>query len=526
MSDSINTRILIIGSGIAGSSAALCLADAGLEVLLVTSGNRLDDGNTALAQGGIVYKAAEDEPGLLEKDMLTAGWEQNHIKAVKFLCHKGPEAVKKILIDRLKVPFEKIDGQKFHLTREGGHSLARILHCADYTGRKIMDSFNQAVLKHPNIRVMTGQTAIDILTTQHHSSELEIRYQLMNQCAGAYILDQSSGHVNRILADFTLIASGGIGQIYLNTTNTPSSLGSGLVMAQRAGARMMNLEYVQFHPTALFHRSPRKFLITEAMRGEGAVLINARHEPFMKKYDQRGDLAPRDIVTRAIVEEMLGTGEDFVYLNAADNIKDPAGRFPTIHQKCLENGIDITRDPIPVVPAAHYFCGGILVDTSGRTTIDRLYAAGECACTGVHGANRLASTSLLEALLWGYSVSRDIQHRCRNKSMLSRRIRASIPEWKFLGSRHNEDPVLIAQDWSTIRNTMWNYVGINRTSARLKRGFDDLRNLNKRLHDFYKETAISKSLVELFHASYAAYLITTAALRNKQSLGCHHRKDD
>jgi L-aspartate oxidase len=289
---------------------------------------------------------------------------------------------------------------------------------------------------------------------------------------------------------------------------------------------MMNMEFIQFHPTALFHRGPRKFLITEAMRGEGAVLVNTRGRAFMKDYDSRGDLAPRDIVSRAIVEEMLRTKDDFVYLNAHEHISDPAGRFPTIYRKCLEQGIDITRQAIPVVPAAHYFCGGVMVDVSGRTTIDRLYAAGECACTGVHGANRLASTSLLEGLLWGHEVSHSIEKRFKARSRLSRRIRLSMPDWKFLGSKLNEDPVLIAQDWATIKHTMWNYVGINRTSPRLKRGFEDLRNLNKRLHDFYKETAISRSIVELFHGCQAAYIITTSAMRNKQSIGCHFRERD
>jgi L-aspartate oxidase len=289
---------------------------------------------------------------------------------------------------------------------------------------------------------------------------------------------------------------------------------------------MMNMEFIQFHPTALFHRGPRKFLITEAMRGEGAVLVNTRGRAFMKDYDSRGDLAPRDIVSRAIVEEMLRAKDDFVYLNAYEHISDPAGRFPTIYRKCLEQGIDITRQAIPVVPAAHYFCGGVMVDLSGRTTIDRLYAAGECACTGVHGANRLASTSLLEGLLWGHEVSQSIEKRFKARSRLSRRIRLSMPDWKFLGSKQNEDPVLIAQDWATIKHTMWNYAGINRTSSRLKRGFEDLRNLNKRLHDFYKETAISRSIVELFHGCQAAYIITTSALRNKQSIGCHFRERD
>ncbi len=522
---SLETQVLIIGSGIAGCAAALTLARNGREVLLVTAGSSLDEGNTALAQGGISFKAPDDDPKIMEKDILTAGWKHNYLQAVRFLCHKGPEVLQKILIDDLEVPFTRIPGKGFHLTREGGHSLPRILHCADYTGRAIMDALLQAVRREQNINLLLAHTAIDLLTTHHHCTRQDIRYHLNNRCVGAYVLEQSTGNVLKILADCTIVATGGMGQIFLNSTNSASSLGSGLAMAHRAGARLMNLEFIQFHPTALHHRGPRKFLISEALRGEGALLVNSRGEPFMHRYDPRKDLAPRDIVTRAIVEEMIRTRDDLVYLDAGTHIHDADKRFPTIYKKCLEHGIDMRSQLIPVVPAAHYFCGGILVDTNGRTTIERLYAAGECACTGLHGANRLASTSLLEGLLWGHTIAEHISSKQGPKSPLSKRIKSSIPDWRFLGNKKNEDPVLIAQDWATIKHTMWNYVGINRTSARLHRGFEDMRNLNKRLHDFYKETAISRSLVNLFHGCHTAYIITTAAMRNKKSIGCHFRED-
>jgi L-aspartate oxidase len=387
-----------------------------------------------------------------------------------------------------------------------------------------MDALMESVSNSANIEVMTRRTAVDLLTTHHHSRLLDYKYQLNNQCVGAYILNGDTGEVETVLADFTVLATGGIGQVYLHTTNQPSSIGSGMVMASRAKAKTINAEYVQFHPTALFHRAPRKFLISEAVRGAGAKLVNARGEAFMKRYDDRADLAPRDIVARAIQEEMLATGDDCVYLDAANYVnRDIKKSFPNIYRKCLDIGVDMTARPVPVVPAAHYFCGGVLVDTAGRTTLSRLYAAGECTCSGVHGANRLASTSLLEGLLWGLSAGRDIARRYDRKSILSRRMADAIPEWVSPGQEENEDPALIAQDWSTIRHTMWNYVGITRTESRLNRAFDDMRNLYKRLQDFYRRTPLSEELVNLFHGCYSAYIVTLGARRNKQSRGCHFR---
>jgi L-aspartate oxidase len=516
------TRVLVIGSGIAGCTAALALADCGIEVTLLSAGDSLDHGNTVLAQGGIVYKAPEDSPRLLEKDILVAGWHLNHLKAVRHLCRNGPHVVEEVLLERLHIPFEQ-GHNVCKLTKEGGHSLARILYCADYTGRTIMDGYIREIVAHPNIEVMTGRTAIDLLTVHHHSTSTEFRYQLTNRCVGAYVLNAGTNEVETVMADYTVLATGGIGQIYLHTTNTSGSIGSGISMAFRSHVKMMNAEYVQFHPTALFHRASRKFLISEAVRGEGGVLLNNAGERFMTRYDSRAELAPRDIVTRAIIDEMLRSGDDCVYLDAT-GILDMETRFPTILGKCLEIGIDPRHKPIPVVPAAHYFCGGILVDLNGRTTLEGLYAAGECACTGVHGANRLASTSLLEGLLWGWAVGRDISKENRRRFKLSQRLLSTIPDWISPGQDKNEDPALIAQDWATIRNTMWNYVGISRTTPRLKRAFEDLRVLNKRLHDFYRETPISRPLVDLFHGCQTSYLVTQAALRNSTSLGCHHRK--
>jgi len=520
--------VLVIGCGIAGSLAALTLAEENLDVILITAGDSLTSGNTRLAQGGIVYRNENDDPRYLEKDIMTAGWKHNYARAVRFLARRGPEVLKEIFLEKYRIPFNQRKPGDWFLTREGGHSLPRILYCDDHTGQNIIDVLSAEVKKHPNIRVLTKHTAIDLLTTQHHARHLDFKYSLSNECVGAYVLDQERNEVETILSKYTLLSTGGIGQIYLHTTNTAGSIGSGLVMAFRAGARLMNCEYVQFHPTTLFggaKRGERRFLVSEAVRGEGAVLVDAKGVPFMKRYDPRADLAPRDIVTRAIMDEMLHSGDDSVYLDVSRVKQDVRKRFPTIYEHCRTIGVDMCKDLVPVVPAAHYFCGGIQVDTRGRTTLDRLYAAGECSCTGLHGANRLASTSLLEGMLWGYTAGKDIAARVTHSADLSRKLKESIPPWVSGGDKHNEDPALISQDWSNIRTTMWNYVGVARTSDRLKRAFTDLRKLTKDLQDFYKETAICKPVIDLFHGSQAAYIITLAALRNTETKGCHYRVD-
>lgn len=526
----LTTDALIIGSGIAGAITALTLADLGVETTIISSGEELTAGNTWLAQGGIVFQSAEDDPKILEKDILTAGWNHNYGRAVRHLARRGPEVLQEVLIDKYKVPFEHRDAGDWYLTKEGGHSIARILYCADHTGKNIMDVLAQALLDAPNIRFLTRRTAVDLLTTKHHAGHLDYKYSLNNQCVGAYVYNEGLKQVETILSRFTVLATGGLGQVYLHTTNTRGSIGSGLAMAQRAGAMLMNCEYVQFHPTAMFggsKRGERRFLVSEAVRGEGARLVNGAGEQFMPRHDARADLAPRDIVTRAIMDEMLKSGDDCVYLDVANNVDcDIRERFPTISERCSEIGIDICREPIPVVPAAHYFCGGVLTDNAGRTSLDRLYAAGETSCTGVHGANRLASTSLLEGMLWGYETANDIATRIANKkSRLTKKLADSIPCWESPGNIENEDPALIAQDWATIRNTMWNYVGIARSKYRLGRAFTDLRTLSKNLQDFYKKTPVSKPLIDLFHGCQTAYIITLAALRNRETRGCHYRAD-
>jgi L-aspartate oxidase len=374
---------------------------------------------------------------------------------------------------------------------------------------------------------------------------------LWNECVGAYLLDNKTNDVYTIFADYTVLATGGVGQIYLHSTNTRHAIGDGVVMAKRAGARIMNAEYVQFHPTALADKKANHFLISEALRGEGARLRNHKGEYFMEKYaPEQKDLAPRDVVARAIVEEMTRNKEEFVFLDLANfyhGHQPITERFPNIARACAELGVDIAKDPIPVVPAAHYFCGGILCNTSGETTLARMYAIGETSCSGVHGANRLASTSLLEGLTWGYyaaisirekltaavpapigngpGVRRALSSRPAGIGELAKFIVASIPDWRAPGALDVEDPALILQDWTTIQHTMWNYVGIVRTYERLKRAVADMRELGNRLTKFYHEATISKAIVELFHGQQCAGIIASAALRNPVSRGAHFRRD-
>ena len=524
--------ILIIGSGVAGCTAALTLADAGCDVLLLNAGDKLADGNSELAQGGIIYRAAppadnpaDDDARALEKDILVAGHNYNYRKAVRWLCRQGPLCVDEVLIKRAGVEFDRNPDGSFNLTREGGHSTPRILHRADYSGRALMDGLTAQVLAHPRITCLHRRAAIDLLTSHHHAKNSQYRYEVDNRCLGAYVLNEESGEPETILADWTVLATGGVGQVFLHSTNAPGCVGTGVSMAFRAGVDLANLEFMQFHPTALYEeRSNRRPLITEAMRGEGARLLDDKGQAFMLRHDKRGDLAPRDVVAQAMMEEMLHSGAPCLFLDVSGVKQDLPTRFPTVFEQCREAGLDIRNEPIPVVPAAHYFCGGVLTDTRGRTSLRGLYAIGECACTGLHGANRLASTSLLEALVWGVSCGKDLARRASGEA-LPAGLAAAIPDWQHEGDERHDDPALVAQDWANIRNTMWNYVGISRSMARLRRAFEDMRDLVRHIHDFYKGTRISKPLVDLFHGSQTAYVITQAAMRNKNSIGCHHRVD-
>lgn len=524
----VRVPALVIGSGIAGLTTALALARRGVKVLLLTKAEDPADCNTRYAQGGIIYFGKKDSPAALVRDVLAAGAGLCNAEAVRFLAQEGPRVVEETLIGEAGVPFSRDRSGDLDFTREGAHSVARIVHSADATGKAIELALLARVRREKSVRIWTGATAVDLITARHHSTDVGQRYALQDPCLGAYVLGED-GAVRTVLADFTVLATGGVGRLFLHTTNTRHAIGDGLTMAARAGAAVLNLEYVQFHPTTLYHPDAERFLISEALRGEGAVLVNRSGRAFMPRYDrERKDLAPRDVVTRAIVEEMTTRGEPCVYLDLAHNYRgsDPIrDRFPTIAATCARFGIDIASEPIPVVPAAHYFCGGVLADLEGKTTIRNLYAVGEVSCTGLHGANRLASTSLLEGLVWGYHAGRSIAERIGKGHGFAPAMFRAIPDWKAPGDAQNEDPALIRQDWTTIRNTMWNYVGIVRTGERLGRAVADIRDLEKRLSRFYHETKISREIVDLFHGVHASHLIAQAALKNPVSRGCHYRRN-
>jgi L-aspartate oxidase len=514
--------VLVIGCGIAGASAALEAAKAGLRTVVVTKASRPEESNTFYAQGGIVSFAPDDQPELLKKDILEAGDNVGDPAAVDILVSDGPRLVQDTLIDKLKIPFTRSSPDALDYALEGGHSRRRILHVEDATGRTIEERFLRALKKDPQVTLLTGRTAVDLLTVPHHSKN-PVAYYREPRAIGAYVLDNASGQVSRIFAPFTILATGGCGAVFLHTCNPPGADGSGYAMALRAGARIGNMEYIQFHPTVFMRENGDGFLISEAVRGEGARLKTRDGKTFMEKYSPQRDLAPRDEVSRAIYEEMIVTNSNYVLLDLASSVKPEKirERFPTIYRTCLEDGVDITRAPIPVVPAAHYCCGGVLADGWGRTSLAGLYAVGEVSCTGVHGANRLASTSLLEGLVWGTLAARDIARRRDD----SRPYKVSeIHRWHHPKKEEIVDPALVNQDWLTIRSTMWNYAGIIRTRKRLERAKSDLEYLSHRIEKFYQAARMEPGLVGLRHGILVALMITRAALANPTSHGAHFIK--
>ncbi len=511
----------VMGCGAAGASAALRAAQAGLSVAVLSNAADPLESNSDYAQGGIVARPPGDTPEELVRDILAAGDGLCDEGAVRLLADSIPDIVDRLLVEQLAVEFTLDPEGRFDFTQEAAHSRRRIAHADDATGHAISIRLLAAVEAEAGIELLTGHTAVDLITVPHHSVEPGAIYGPI-ECLGAYVLEQESGRVRRFFAPHTVLATGGVGQLYLHTTNPWVARADGLAMAHRAGATIINAEYVQFHPTAFYHRDADRFLISESVRGEGAILRTRHGEEFMSSYHPDGSLAPRDILARAIQEEMLKSGDEYVLLDLTPLAVDPKVRFPTIYETCLQHGVDITRQSIPVVPAAHYFCGGVGVDTWGRTSLRRLYAAGETSCTGVHGANRLASTSLPEAILWGQRAAVDaVSH---DEPIDAGRIE-EIATWRDEGLTEESDPLLIVPDWMLIKSTMWNYAGIVRNAKRLHRAVADLSYWAHRIERFYRETKLNDELVGLRNGIAAAQIIADAALRNPVSRGCHYRED-
>ena len=513
--------VLIIGSGIAGISAAMTAAERGLDVILINKEPSWEESNTFYAQGGIVCRGENDSPQLLINDIMEASDGISNLEAVTVLASEGPTLVQEFLVKKVGVPFSRSDSGEFELAQEASHSRRRILHCMDTTGKVIEKHLVEKAKDIPKIRVLTNHTAIDLLTIPHHSNNPLSLYK-EPQCIGAYVLNNVTEKVERIFSSYTILATGGLGRIYLHTTNPHCATGDGFAMAYRAGARLINMEYIQFHPTSLFHKDADGFLISEAMRGEGARLKTKDNHPFMDQHSPLGDLAPRDEVCRAIYEEMIRRGDSYVYLDIASYAKiDIKKRFPAIYEKCLSLDIDILKGPIPVVPAAHYSCGGVQVDTWGRTSLKHLYAVGEVSATGIHGANRLASTSMLEGLVWGVRAGKDIADHFVSEKPYQE---SEVPLWQYPETEEEVDPALIQQDWLSIRSTMWNYVGIIRTIKRLERGRADLRYLKNRIDDFYRKAHLHPMVLNLRNGIQTALIVAEAAFSNRNSRGAHFIK--
>ncbi len=509
---------LVIGSGLGGLSFALKVAEHG-KVCLITKSD-LDETNTRYAQGGIA--AVTYEPDSLEKhveDTLVAGDHLCNKEVARLVVEEGPAQIRELI--QWGTKFDKSSSGKYDLAREGGHSEHRILHHKDNTGEEIQRALSAQVHQHPEIELLEHHFAVDLIT-QHHLGKLVKRHMTDVVCYGAYVLNQKTEKVVRILSKTTLLASGGAGHLYSTTTNPPIATGDGIAMVYRAKGIIENMEFVQFHPTSLYNPGETpSFLITEAMRGYGGILKNQLGEKFMNKYDKRGSLAPRDIVARAIDNELKIHGHDFVYLDTT-HLEEHAlkDHFPNITEKCISLGIDISKDMIPVVPAAHYICGGIKVDLDAQTWIKRLYAVGEVSSTGLHGANRLASNSLVEAIVFADRASKHaIEHATAYE------IDTNIPFWDDAGTTHPEEMVLITQNLKEVKQIMTNYVGIVRSDLRLERAVARLEIIYRETEALYKKSRVSQRICQLRNLINVGYLVIKMAQARKESRGLHYNLD-
>ena len=506
--------ILIIGSGASGLSLALQLAETA--TVAVLSKAALTEGATFYAQGGV--SAVIDTSDTIEshvQDTLRVGANLCKPDIVRFVVEHGYESIQ-WLID-IGVSFTKNPlpyGNEYHLHQEGGHSHRRIIHAADSTGKEIESTLENRVRAHPNIELFEFHTAVDLITAAKLGNPEQ-------RCLGAYVYDQLSHKVHVFRAKFTVLATGGAGKVYLYTSNPDICTGDGIAIAWRAGCRVANMEFVQFHPTCLYHPRAKSFLISEALRGEGAKLCLPDGQPFMHKYDERLELAPRDIVARAIDHEIKRLGSDCVYLDISHRPSDfIIDHFPTIYARCLQYGFDLTKEPIPIVPAAHYTCGGVMIDKHGRTDIPGLYAIGEVSCSGLHGANRMASNSLLECVVFAHSAYLDI---CTTIKATS--IPPVLPEWDESQVTDSDEEVVVSHNWDEIRRFMWDYVGIVRTIKRLQRAQRRIQLLQNEIDEYYGNFRLTNNLIELRNLAVVAALIIESALRRKESRGLHYSLD-
>jgi L-aspartate oxidase len=509
----MNTDILIIGSGAAGLTAALQLAQT--RTVAVLAKGAISDGATAWAQGGIaaVLEAGDSFENHIE-DTMVAGGGLNRRETVEFVVERAPEAIERLAA--LGVPFN-LEGNDWHLTREGGHSHRRIVHVDDATGWAVQQALEAAARAHPNITLVPDMVAIDLIHGRHQT-----HFSTSGRIHGVYALNRNTGLVESWTARATILSTGGAGRTYLYSTAPRGATGDGIAMAWRAGCRVSNMEFMQFHPTCLYNLEVKNFLITEAVRGEGGLLINPKTgHRYMPDYDERAELAPRDIVARANDAEIKRDGLDYVHLDISHKPADfVIHHFPTIYEKLLGLGIDITKQPIPVVPAQHYTCGGVLIDLNGRTDAKGLYAAGEVTQSGLHGANRLASNSLLECFVFGDAAARDIE-----ANWDSFPPPPAIRPWDESRVTDSDEEVVIAQCWREIRNFMWNFVGIVRTTKRLERAQNRIDLLRREVEDYYSAFRVTPDLIELRNLVEVADLIVKSALRRRESRGLHYTLD-
>jgi len=518
MSD--QTDFLIIGTGIAGLSLAIKLAEHGSVIMVTKKG--ATDTNTNFAQGGIasVFDSV-DSYDLHIKDTLNAGDGICNEDAVKMVVREGPDRIRDLIDLGVRFNASKNDsGHVLDLGREGGHSVNRIVHAQDMTGREVEKVLLEKVKQNKNITLLENHIAIDLVTYSVRMKRGMVISSREDICCGAYVLDVRSNSVLTFQSKICFLATGGAGKVYLYTSNPDVATGDGIAMGYRAGASVANLEFVQFHPTCLYHPDAKNFLISEAVRGEGAVLVNKKGHAFMHKYDSRKDLACRDVVARAIDNELKKSGDDAVFLDITHKSSDAiTKRFPNIYQKCLSLGFDLTKDPIPVVPAAHYMCGGLATDLNGRTDIKQLYAVGETSCTGLHGANRLASNSLLEALVYADKAAENAIETLKKNSFDDI---CEIPLWDETGTTNSDEAIVVSHNWDEIRRLMWNYVGIVRSDKRLQRAQRRIETIQKEIHEYYWDFKVTSDLLELRNIAIVAQLIIESAMLRKESRGLHY----